>query len=111
MHPPEPGDPEIHGIALDPATRCAHFRGPSDIVAIRMKCCDRFYACRSCHDALADHDARVWPAAERDRLAVRCGACRDVFSIGDYLRADDRCPRCGAGFNPRCRLHHHLYFE
>jgi uncharacterized CHY-type Zn-finger protein len=33
------------------------------------------------------------------------------LSIGQYLNCQAVCPACGAGFNPRCELHYHLYFE
>jgi uncharacterized CHY-type Zn-finger protein len=30
--------PEVRGINLDPQTRCEHYHGPTDIIAIKMKC-------------------------------------------------------------------------
>jgi uncharacterized CHY-type Zn-finger protein len=103
--------PEVRGIDLDAETRCAHYCSALDIVAIRMKCCGVYYACRECHDALADHTAQVWPRSEWDRPAVLCGACGTELSIRDYLECENACPRCGARFNPGCHSHHHLYFE
>jgi uncharacterized CHY-type Zn-finger protein len=103
--------PAVHGLDLDPQTRCAHWHGPLDIVALRLPCCGLYYACRDCHDALADHPARVWPRAEQDAAAAMCGACGAEMSVREYLACDDRCPACGAAFNPGCRLHRHLYFE
>jgi uncharacterized CHY-type Zn-finger protein len=41
---------------------------------------------------------------------VLCGVCRTELTIDTYLAADV-CPHCGSGFNERCRLHTHLYFE
>jgi len=38
--------------------------GPTDIVAIQMRCCGLFYACKDCHLALADHPIAVWPQSE-----------------------------------------------
>jgi len=52
--------PTVHGLELDAQTRCAHWRSPLDIVAIRMWCCGAYYACRQCHDAMADHPAQLW---------------------------------------------------
>ena len=101
----------VHGLDLDAETRCAHWRSPLDIIAIRMRCCGEYYACKDCHDALADHPPRVWPRAEFDRRAILCGACGTELSVRAYLACESRCPRCGAPFNPRCRLHHHAYFE
>ena len=103
--------PEVRGVNLDPETRCAHWRSPLDIIAIKMRCCGVYYACRDCHDALADHPAQVWPRAEWDAPAVLCGACGTEMSVNAYLNSDNRCRTCGAAFNPGCKLHHHLYFE
>ena len=101
----------MRGLDLDPQTRCAHYRSSLDVVAIRMRCCGEYYACRECHDALADHPAEVWPRAEFDRPAAMCGVCGGVMTVAVYLACDDRCPACDAPFNPGCRLHRGLYFE
>ena len=101
----------VRGIEVDGRTRCAHWRSPRDVVAIRMHCCGEYYACRDCHDALAGHAAQVWPQSEWDESAALCGVCRREMSIGAYLASGDVCPACGAGFNPGCRLHRRLYFE
>jgi len=102
--------PIVRGIDLDPETRCAHWHSPLDVIAIKMKCCGVYYACRDCHDALAGHAAEVWPDAEWDQPAVLCGVCGHEMSVRDYLASADRCPDCGAGFNAGCRHHYHLYF-
>ena len=101
----------VRGLGVDAETRCVHWRSPRDVVAIRMRCCGDYYACKDCHAALAGHAAQVWPRAEWDALAVLCGACGSEMSIRTYLGCGDACPACGAGFNPGCRLHHHFYFE
>lgn len=101
----------VHGIDLDPQTRCAHYHLPLDIIAIKMKCCGIFYACKDCHDALAGHPIQLWPASEWSQPAILCGACQSVLTIHEYMRSGDRCPQCHAPFNPRCRNHYHLYFE
>jgi len=105
------GRPAVFGVDLDPQTRCAHWRSPLDIVAIKMRCCGAYYACHDCHAALADHPAAVWPRSEHDEQAVLCGACGSELTVAQYLACVDRCPACGAAFNPGCRLHRHLYFE
>jgi uncharacterized CHY-type Zn-finger protein len=102
--------PRVLGRDLDPQTRCAHWHSPLDIIAIRMKCCGAYWACRACHDELAGHEAAVWPVAEWDQPAILCGACKAQLSVKEYLACDSRCPRCGAGFNPGCARHKHLYF-
>jgi len=103
--------PEVRGLELDPQSRCAHWHSPLDIVALKMRCCGVYWACRDCHDAQADHPAQVWPKAQWDTPAVLCGACRTELSIAAYLACDDRCPTCAAPFNPGCKRHRHLYFE
>ena len=103
--------PPVFGIDLDAQTRCAHWRSPLDIVALKMRCCGTYYACRDCHDALADHAAEVWPKADWDAAAVLCGACGAELNVTQYLACDDRCPACAAPFNPGCKLHRRLYFE
>ena len=103
--------PPVHGLEVDAQSRCAHWRSAVDIVALKMKCCGEYYACKDCHEALADHPARVWPRAEWGTRAVLCGACGTELTIAAYLATPDACPACGAAFNPGCRGHHHFYFE
>ncbi len=102
---------EIRGVDLDPQTRCGHYRGPTDIVAIKFKCCGTYWACKDCHLALADHAMQVWSLREREVIAMRCGACGTELTIAEYLAGGSRCPACRAAFNPRCERHHHYYFE
>jgi uncharacterized CHY-type Zn-finger protein len=101
----------VQGVALDPQTRCAHYHSPRDIIAIKMRCCGVYYACRECHDALADHPVALWPATQWDQAAILCGACGLELSVNSYLAGDNHCPACAAPFNPGCKTHHHLYFE
>ncbi|MEM0961840.1 MAG: CHY zinc finger protein, partial [Bacteroidota bacterium] len=60
----------LRGIAVDPQTRCAHYDGPTDIVAFRFACCDTYYPCHRCHDEATDHAARVWPRDRFDEPSV-----------------------------------------
>jgi uncharacterized CHY-type Zn-finger protein len=101
----------VHGVGIDAETRCAHWHGPTDVIALRMKCCGRWYPCFDCHAELVEHPPEVWPLAERDAGAVLCGACGAVLGIDAYLGCESTCPECTAAFNPGCALHHHLYFE
>ena len=103
--------PVVLGVNADRETRCAHYNSPRDVVAIRMKCCDRYFACRECHDALAVHPVQRWPRAEWNARAGMCGACGKEMRIRDYLASGDACPACRAAFNPGCRQHYPLYFE
>lgn len=108
---PVHGSMQVDGVAIDAETRCDHYHGPNDVLAIRLSCCDVYYACRECHDELAGHTARVWPRHQFDRPALLCGRCHATFPITEYLDAPARCPRCGGDFNENCRFHHHLYFD
>lgn len=101
----------IHGVDVDEHGRCAHYGSPGDVVAIRLPCCGRYYACHACHLELEDHDAERWPASTFHGEAVLCGGCRGRLSIEEYLDSPTSCPRCDAPFNPRCELHHPLYFQ
>ena len=101
----------VQGIDVDGETRCRHWHGATDVVALRMKCCGMWTPCFDCHAALAAHPAVPWPIAERDATAVLCGVCGGRLAIREYLSAANRCPRCGVAFNPGCAAHHHLYFE
>lgn len=102
--------PRVLGVELDPSTRCVHYHGELDIIAIKLRCCGEFYACKECHDALADHGVLPWPRDEYGTRAVLCGACGTELTISEYLASGYHCPACGAGFNPRCSAHHHFYF-
>jgi uncharacterized CHY-type Zn-finger protein len=103
--------PSVCGVELDSETRCAHYRTPLDIIAIRMKCCGVYYACKDCHNSLADHPIQGWPQSEWDQPAVLCGACKTELRIRDYLECENLCPACGAHFNPGCRSHYQFYFQ
>ncbi|MBI4512762.1 MAG: hypothetical protein HY702_01510 [Gemmatimonadetes bacterium] len=110
---PDPGTvaPRVHGRLVDAHTRCVHYDGPRDIVAIKFRCCGRYYACYSCHEELESHPAARWARGEFGERAVLCGACGAELTINAYLACGYRCPSCGAGFNPGCARHHPLYFE
>jgi uncharacterized CHY-type Zn-finger protein len=101
----------VRGVGLDEQTRCGHYHGPTDIIAIKTKCCGEYYACKDCHSELAGHGIKVWPRGEWDSVAILCGACRAEMTIAHYMACESRCPACGADFNPRCSNHYHFYFE
>ncbi|MBT1679010.1 MULTISPECIES: CHY zinc finger protein [Curtobacterium] len=102
--------PDVHGRVVDEQTRCVHYRTALDIIAIRFACCGIYYPCHLCHDETAEHPSKAWPAGSDDEIAVLCGACWGELSIGRYREAT-ACPQCDAGFNPRCALHHPIYFQ
>jgi uncharacterized CHY-type Zn-finger protein len=101
----------LRGVAVDAETRCAHYDGARDIIAIRFACCEVYSPCFRCHRATTSHAPTRWPAARRHDSAVFCGACRHPMSAVAYLRAGHACPRCGAAFNPGCAAHHDRYFD
>jgi uncharacterized CHY-type Zn-finger protein len=104
------GQISVRGINIDWQARCAHYHGPTDIIAIKMKCCRNYYACKDCHAELENHSIEVWPVSEWGEKAILCGACRGEMSISEYLQCEYQCVNCGAGFNPKCQQHNHYYF-
>ena len=101
---------EVNGVDIDAQTRCAHYHTDLDIIAIKFKCCERWFPCFECHKECADHAARTWPSDQAGTRAVLCGACGHKETIDEYIGGDSTCPGCGAKFNPGCAKHFHLYF-
>ncbi|ODR80497.1 hypothetical protein BG842_13480 [Haladaptatus sp. W1] len=101
----------VHGVDVDAETRCAHYDTERDVIAIRFPCCEEYYPCFRCHDAVADHPREPWPEDERDTEAVLCGVCGAELTITAYLDCGSRCPDCDAEFNPGCANHYALYFD
>ncbi len=102
--------PTVHGPTVDSQTRCVHYATELDVVAIEFACCGRFYPCHACHAESESHEAVQWPRSQWTEQAILCGVCDRLLTIAEY-RGVDACPHCHAAFNPRCRLHSHLYFE
>lgn len=102
---------QVKGVELDKHTRCKHYHSTKDIIAIKFKCCDTFYACYSCHQELADHKAQKWRKQEYHEKAILCGKCGEKHSIEAYMNSHFSCPSCHAAFNPGCENHYSLYFE
>jgi uncharacterized CHY-type Zn-finger protein len=100
-----------HGVGVNERTQCAHYYSGRDIIAIKFRCCNAFYACIQCHLETTDHPPITWPKAEFSTAAIYCGNCKSTLSIGEYLNCNNTCPRCQAAFNPGCANHYHLYFE
>lgn len=102
---------KVQGVGMDGETRCVHYHTEKDIIAIKFKCCGTYYACYSCHEALAGHPAEVWERSRFDEKAILCGSCGHELTINEYLTCGFRCPNCGTLFNPKCSLHAPLYFD
>jgi uncharacterized CHY-type Zn-finger protein len=102
---------QILGSTIDEETRCIHYNGETDIIAIKMHCCIQFYACINCHNENENHTATVWPKTAFNTEAIFCGICKSTLTIAQYLQANNSCPNCQASFNSKCSNHYHLYFE
>ena len=102
---------KIYGKPVDEQTRCEHWHSPFDVIAIKFKCCARYFPCYQCHEETAGHRAEVWDKAEWDEKAILCGVCKTVLTITEYMDSANCCPKCNAPFNPNCSKHYHLYFE
>jgi len=103
-------DVPVRGVDVDVETRCAHYDTELDVVALRFPCCDAYYPCFRCHEAVTDHEPARVPRDRFDEDAVLCGVCDTTLSVRAYLDCDDTCPACGASFNPGCRRHRDRYF-
>lgn len=101
--------PPVLGPTVDGQTRCVHYHGPTDVIAIKFACCGTYYPCFECHRETAGHPARTWPADRHAEPAILCGVCSTELSIATY-QSVAACPHCAAPFNERCRLHWPLYF-
>lgn len=98
--------PNIIGLAVDKAGRCTHWHTDVDIVANKCAQCQAYYACYLCHNALTTHP--FVPVAMAD-LGVLCGACGFEMT-GTVYATCTACPNCQHPFNPKCHLHHEIYF-
>ena len=103
--------PICHGIGVNERTQCAHYYSERDLIAIKFKCCNAFYACILCHNETTDHAPVVWAKDDFQTKAILCGNCQHTLSIASYLASDNTCPMCQAAFNPGCANHYHLYFD
>ena len=100
----------IYGAVVDKETRCVHYHTEKDIIAIKFKCCDRYYPCYKCHEEHADHSIERWPQEQFDELAILCGSCHTELTIHEYMHTAS-CPHCQSIFNERCATHYPIYFE
>ncbi|APX96430.1 CHY zinc finger protein [Natronorubrum daqingense] len=100
----------VRGLTVDDDTRCTHYRTDRDVVAFKFDCCEHYYPCFRCHQAVTDHKAIPWPSDRFDEPSVLCGVCATELTVPAYLEADHRCPSCDAPFNPGCHEHASRYF-
>ena len=102
---------KVKGVEVNHFTQCRHYNSPLDIIAIKFKCCNEYYACIKCNDEIAGHAVVKWNKDEFDTNAVMCGICRNEMKINAYLESGYKCPYCGALFNPNCSDHNKYYLE
>ncbi|WP_188433192.1 CHY zinc finger protein [Kroppenstedtia guangzhouensis] len=100
----------VYGPVVDSQGRCKHYHTMKDIVAVKFKCCNKYYPCYKCHDECEDHPVTVWKREEFSEAAILCGVCRTEYTIHRYLQMN-RCNCCGSRWNEGCQKHYHLYFQ
>lgn len=107
----------IQGKLVDGQSRCVHWHSPLDVIALKFKCCEQYYACYSCHDELTTHLVERYDILKnKDEKVIICGVCKteltfEDYSVGDNCETDLSCRNCEAKFNPGCKLHYDLYFK
>jgi len=101
----------VYGQTVDSETRCVHYHSQLDIIAIKFKCCKKYYPCYKCHQEAEIHTPQVWSVAEHNQKAILCGVCKHELTITEYINSGNKCTSCKSNFNPGCSLHYHLYFE
>ena len=101
----------VQGSIVDEHTRCKHYNSALDIIAIKFKCCNTYYACIYCHNENEKHTTAVWNKDEQNTNAILCGNCNTEITIEEYLNGNNECPSCKSLFNPKCSNHYHYYFE
>lgn len=102
---------KVEGVEITPTTQCKHWHSEKDVIAIKFKCCEKFFACNDCHSTLTTHESNQWSITERKEKAILCGRCKKLLTIQEYLDCKNCCTGCGCGFNPGCKLHYDLYFK
>ncbi|TGB03834.1 CHY zinc finger protein [Halobacillus salinus] len=100
----------VKGVQVDQESRCAHYHGEVDVIALKSPCCGEFYACYHCHEEIAGHPLKKWSKSDRDHHAILCGHCQNTMSINVYMQTNV-CPHCEHALNPGCANHYPIYFE
>lgn len=101
---------KVYGPIVDNETRCTHYHSALDIIAIKFKCCGKYYPCFKCHNENEQHSIVKWSKNERDHKAILCGVCKNEMTIKTYMSVN-HCPHCNSPFNENCSFHYHYYFE
>ena len=53
---------KVYGSLVDNETRCIHYHTFLDIIAIKFKCCEKYYPCYQCHNEHESHNIQRWSA-------------------------------------------------
>ncbi|HCX8984100.1 TPA: hypothetical protein RLW86_001481 [Staphylococcus aureus] len=101
---------KVYGSLIDTETRCRHYFTEEDIIAIKFKCCNKYYPCYKCHNEFEKHAIKRWSEPSFNEKAILCGVCKHELTINEYMMVE-RCPNCQSRFNNRCKYHYHIYFE
>lgn len=102
---------KVYGFNFDAEMRCEHSHSPSDIIAMKLKCCKKWFPCYQCHEAVTNHSAEVWKLSDYEEKAILCFVCGHQLTISEYMNCNNSCPNCHANFNPNCAKHYDHYFE
>lgn len=110
---------QIVGKLVDEFSRCVHWHGEKDIIALKFKCCpDVYYPCYSCHNEInsEDHVIEKYDIHnDKDKNLIICGICKTEMTFEQYKTTDEtnllKCYNCKSPFNPGCKYHYNLYFE
>lgn len=100
----------VRRLEVSQHTGCLHYNSTFDVISIKCKDCNQYYACYECHIALADHPFGRWHPEEFDTKAILCGRCSAEMTIEQYLSCNSLCMYCKTSLNPNCKTHWSLYF-
>src|SRR4051794_944124 len=89
----------IYGDLVDEHTRCIHYHNETDIIAIKFRCCGRWYPCFECHAEAESHETEPWQETQFEEKAILCGACGHQLSVNEYFACNFACPSCSSPFN------------
>lgn len=102
----------IHGAWIDHNTRCKHWNLELDIIALKFKCCGKYYPCYLCHAEYNDHEPRRWLGSDLSLVPmVVCGVCYHEYTYTEYATLEYSCDKCLSKFNPKCSLHMDYYVD
>ena len=101
---------KAYGKLVDEETRCIHYHGKNDIIALQCYKCKKYYACYKCHDGIESHPFSPYPISLSDDFPILCGVCKNLLTYQEYHNHTN-CPYCLSDFNPGCQNHHDYYFK